>query len=431
MEKIFARRNFLKASGAAAALSTLPGCATPQTGAPAKPIGRVLVIGGGYGGATCAKYLRMWSGGAIEVFLVERNTQFVSCPMSNLVLGGSKTMADITRGYDGLREHGVKMLIDEVSAIDAQKKIVKFKTKYADMGYDRLVVSPGVDFMFEQIPALMNAANQEKILHAWKAGPDTAALRKQLEAMADGGIYLLSIPKAPYRCPPGPYERACQVAAYFKQAKPRSKVIILDANEDVTSKGPLFKAAWRDLYPGIVEYRGNLEVKDVDVAGMAVKTDFESFKGDVLNVLPPMRAGDIARTSGLITANNRWCGVDWLSMESLALKNVHVLGDATLSAPAMPKSGHMANQHGKLAAAAIVELMNGRQPSATPMVANTCYSFVSAKEVVHVASVHRYDAAQKTLVPVAGAGGVSAQRNELEGTYALAWAQNIWSDMLG
>ena len=248
--------------------------------------------------------------------------------------------------------------------------------------------------------------------------------------MPDGGVFALSIPEAPFRCPPGPYERACQVASYFKQAKPRSKVLILDANEDVTSKGPLFKAAWRDLYSGIVEYRGNMEVKDVDVAGMAVKTDFDTVKGDVLNVLPPMRAGDIARTSGLITANNRWCGVDWLSMESLAVKNVHVLGDATLSAPAMPKSGHMANQHGKLAAAAIVELMNGRQPSATPTLANTCYSFVSAKEVVHVASVHRYDAAQKTLVPVAGAGGVSTQRSELEGTYALAWAQNIWSDTL-
>ena len=433
MKKTFDRRDFLKASGAVAAstaaAATLPGCAT-QPAAPAKPIGRVVVIGAGYGGETCAKYLRMWSGGTIEVFLIDRSPQFISCPISNLVLGGTKTMADITRSYQGLREHGVQVLIDEVSGLDTQKKIVKFKAKYADMSYDRLVVSPGVDFMFDQIPALMNADNQKKILHAWKAGPDTIALRKQLEDMRDGGVYVLSIPKAPYRCPPGPYERACQVASYFKQAKPRSKVLILDANEDVTSKGPLFKAAWRDLYSGIVEYRGNMEVKDVDVAGMAVKTDFDTVKGDVLNVLPPMRAGDIARTSGLITANNRWCGVDWLSMESLAVKNVHVLGDATLSAPAMPKSGHMANQHGKLAAAAIVELMNGRQPSATPTLANTCYSFVSAKEVVHVASVHRYDAAQKTLVPVAGAGGVSTQRSELEGTYALAWAQNIWSDTL-
>ena len=161
-----------------------------------------------------------------------------------------------------------------------------------------------------------------------------------------------------------------------------------------------------------------------------MRTDFDTIKADVLNVLPPMRAGDIARTTGLITANNRWCGVDWLSMESTVRKGIHVLGDATLAAPAMPKSGHMANQHGKLAAAAIVELMNGRQPSTEPMVANTCYSFVSDKEVIHVSSVHRYDAAQKTLVTVPGSGGVSAQRSELEGAYAGAWAQNIWSDML-
>jgi len=427
------RRNFLKASvggvfSASLGGLSLAGCATTPA-APPRPIGRVIVIGGGFGGATAAKYLRMWSGGTIEVFLIERNTQFVSCPISNLVLGGSRTIADITRGYQGLRELGVQVLHDEVSAIDPAKKLVKFRTKFADMSYDRLIVSPGVDLMFDQVEGL-SAEAQKTVLHAWKAGPDTVALRRQLEAMPDGGVYLLSIPRAPYRCPPGPYERACQVAFYFKQAKPRSKVIILDANEDVTSKGPLFKAAWKDLYGGIVEYRGNNEVKAVNARDGTVRTDFDTIKGNVLNVLPPMRAGDIARTAGLITANNRWCGVDWLTMESAAQKGIHVLGDATLSAPAMPKSGHMANQHGKLAAAAIIELMNGRQPSTAPMVANTCYSFVSDKEVVHVASVHRYDAAQKTLVTVAGSGGVSAQRSELEGSYAAAWAQNIWADML-
>ena len=428
------RRRFLKASAVGAASAglgslALTGCATTPA-APPRPIGRVIVIGGGFGGATAAKYLRMWSGGTIEVFLVERNTQFVSCPISNLVLGGSRTIADVTRGYQGLREHGVQVLHDEVSAIDPDKKLVKFRTKFADMGYDRLIVSPGVDFMFDQVEGL-NAEAQKTVLHAWKAGADTVALRRQLEAMPDGGVYLLAIPRAPYRCPPGPYERACQVAFYFKQAKPRSKVIILDANEDVTSKGPLFKAAWKEMYSGIVEYRGNSEVKAVDARAGTVRTDFDTIRGNVLNVLPPMRAGDIARTSGLITANNRWCGVDWLSMESTAGKGIHVLGDATLSAPAMPKSGHMANQHGKLAAAAIIELMNGRQPSAAPMVANTCYSFVSDKEVIHVSTVHRYDAAQKTLVTVSGSGGVSAQRSELEGNYAAAWAQNIWSDSLG
>jgi len=426
----FNRRDFLKLSAAGASLGglSLAGCATtPQ--AP-KIIGRVVVIGAGFGGATAAKYLRMWSGGTIEVVLIDRSTQFVSCPISNLVLGGSRKMEDITHGYQGLREHGVQVLHDEVASIDSDKKRITFRTKFPDMSYDRLIVSPGVDFMFDQVQGL-NAEAQKTILHAWKAGPETLALRRQLEAMRDGGVYVLSIPMAPYRCPPGPYERMSQIAHYFKQAKPKSKIIVLDANPDVTSKGPLFKAAWKDLYGSIIDYRPNAEVKSVDAKEKAFKTDFDTVKGDVLNIVPPMRAGDIARTAGLITANNRWCGVDWLTMESTAKKNIHVLGDATLSAPGMPKSGHMANQHGKVAAAAIIELMNGRSPSTAPMMTNTCYSFVSDKEVIHVASVHRYDAAQKTMVAVAGSGGVSAQRSEIEGQYGAGWALNIWRDTLG
>lgn len=432
------RRQFLQATatgGVSASLAglisgvALAGC-TIEPAARSRPIGRVVVIGGGFGGATAAKYLRMWSGGSVEVILIERNSHFVSCPVSNLVLGGSRSIVDLTRDYRTLRDYGVDVRHDEVSEVDPIRKLVRFSSRVADLTYDRLIVSPGVDFMFDQIEGL-TAEAQQTMLHAWKAGPDTVALRRQLEAMPDGGVYLLSIPRAPYRCPPGPYERACQVAFYFRQAKPRSKIILLDANEDIVSKAPLFREAWRDLYGGMVEYRGASEVKAVHAATSSVRTDFATIKADVINVLPPMRAADIARTTGLINANNRWCGVDWLSMESTAHKGIHVLGDATLSAPAMPKSGHMANEHGKLAAAAIIELMNGRQPSATPMIANTCYSFVSDKEAVHVASVHRYDAAQKTLVTVPGSGGVSAQRSELEGDYANAWAQNIWSDMLG
>lgn len=428
----FNRREFLKVSGAAATgaavTSLLPGCAT-EPEAPSKPVGRVIVIGGGFGGATAAKYLGMWSRGAIEVFLIERGTEFVSCPTSNLVLGGSKKIGDLTRSYAKLRDYGVHVLRDEATGIDVAKKRVALK-RIQDLSYDRLIVSPGVELMHDQIQGY-DAEAQKRVLHAWKAGPETVALRQQLEAMPDGGVYVLSVPRAPYRCPPGPYERACQVASYFKQAKPRSKVLILDANEDVISKGALFKAAWKDLYGGIVEYRGNSEVKSVDARAGAVKTDFDTIKGDVLNILPPMRAGDIARSAGLLSGNTRWCGVDWLTMESLAQKGIHVLGDSTLSAPGMPKSGHMANNHAKIAAAAIVELMNGRAPNPQPVIANTCYSFVSDREVIHVASVHRYDAAQKTLTVVPGASGVSSARNDIEGGYGWAWAQNIWSDMLG
>jgi sulfide dehydrogenase [flavocytochrome c] flavoprotein chain len=411
------RRDFLKAS---AALS-LAGCATPGAGK-----ARVVVVGGGFGGATAAKYLRLWDPG-IEVVMVERADSFTSCPISNLVLGGNRTMEQIRHGYDGLRKRGVQVVQDEAVAVDAAAKVVKL-ARGGDLRYDRLIVSPAVDFLFDQIEGY--AASQDRILHAWKAGEQTIALRRQLEAMKDGGVYVLTIPVAPYRCPPGPYERACQVAHYFKLAKPRSKVLLLDANPDVTSKGPLFKRAWQELYKDIVEYRGNARVIGVDAKSMTVRTDFDTIRGDVLNVVPPQRAGDIALKSGLITHNNRWCDVDWRTLESKAVKHVHVLGDATLSASGMPKSGHMANAQGKVCAAAVIALLNDRAPDPNPVMSNTCYSFVSDREVIHVASVHQYDAAQNTLLPVKGAGGVSSARSEQEGAYAWSWARNIWADML-
>ena len=412
------RREFLKLG---AALS-VAGCAS----APAPSKARVLVIGAGFGGATAAKYVRLWDPG-IDVVLVERADEFISCPISNLVLGGNRTMRDITLGYQGLRKHGVYVLNGEAVAVDSAKRIVTFG-RGSQLTYDRLVLSPGVDFLFDEVQGY---AGQERILHAWKAGPQTVELRRQLEAMPDGGVYVLSVPPAPYRCPPGPYERACQVAHYFKQSKPRSKVLVLDANPDVTSKGPLFKRAWEELYKGIIEYRPNAKVVAVDAQAMSVRTEFDTVKGDVLNVVPPQRAADIAVKAGLITHNNRWCDVDWRTMESKAVKGIHVLGDATLSATGMPKSGHMANSQAKICAAALVELLNGREPNPNPVMNNTCYSFVSDKEVIHVASVHQYDAGQNTIIPVKGAGGVSAARSEIEGQYGWSWARNIWADMLG
>lgn len=414
------RRDFIGFAGAAAALSAA-GCAGTGAGK-----ARVVVIGGGYGGATAAKYIRMWDPG-IDVVMVERENMFTSCPISNLVLGGNRSMEDIRHSYDGLRKYGVRVVNDEATAVDAAKKVVRLE-RGGDLAYDRLIVSPGVDFNFNEIDGYQ--ASQARILHAWKAGAQTIGLRRQLEAMKDGGVYVLAVPLAPYRCPPGPYERACQVAHYFKRAKPRSKVLLLDANPDVTSKGPLFKRAWADLYKGTIEYRGNAKVVAADARSMTVRTEFDTVKGDVLNVVPPQRAGDIAVKAGLITHNNRWCDVDWRTLESKAVKAIHVLGDSTLSAPGMPKSGHIANQQAKVCAAAVIELLNGRSPSAAPVMTNTCYSFVSDKEVIHVASVHQWDAGQATILPVKGAGGVSPARNELEGTYGWAWARNIWADML-
>ena len=423
----FKRRSFLQSS-AALGLLGLAGCAA--TSVPTKA--KVVVIGGGYGGATAAKYVRMLSDYKIDVVLIEPQDVFVSCPISNLVLAGSKQMSDLTTPYTGLSSnHGITVVKDYASAIDTAKKTVTLAGG-ASIAYDKLVLSPGIELMFGSVEGLQQANASGQILQAWKAGAETVALRKQLEAMPDGGVYAITIPEAPYRCPPGPYERASVIAGYFKAVKPRSKVLILDANPDVTSKGPLFKKVWNEQYKGIIEYRGQHKATAVDAKAGIIRFDVqEDVKANVLNVLPAMRAGTIAVQTGLNNqANNRWCGVNYLTFESTAAKDVHVLGDSIQVAPAMPKSAHMANNHGKVAAAAIVAELSGWDVNPAPMLTNTCYSFVDNKNVIHVASVHEYVAAEKTFKAVATSGGVSTAPSELEGVYALSWASNIWADTL-
>jgi sulfide dehydrogenase [flavocytochrome c] flavoprotein subunit len=422
------RRRILQGLFWSGAAASVGGCAA-TSGAPASA--KVVVIGGGYGGATAAKYIRMWSAQAIDVVLIEPQPAFVSCPVSNLVVGGMRRLADVTTPYDGLRNrHGVTIVRDSASAIDPRAKIVSLAGG-GTIRYDKLVLSPGVELMFDGIEGLRAANADGRIVQAWRAGAETLALRRQLEAMPDGGTYAITVPEQPYRCPPGPYERASVVAAYFKAAKPRSKVLILDANADVTSKAGLFKRAWSELYPGMVEYRPQHRATAVDARTLTVKFEVhEDVKADVLNVLPPMRAGEIAVKTGLANANARWCMVDYQSFESTTAKDIHVVGDSIQIAPLMPKSGHMANSHAKVAAASIVAQLSGQPPVARPMLTNTCYSFVSADEVIHVASVHEYVAAEKTFKTVAGSGGVSAARSQLEASYAMAWARNIWADCL-
>jgi sulfide dehydrogenase [flavocytochrome c] flavoprotein chain len=419
-----ARREFLKAGSATLAAVALGGCASVPASGP-----KVVVIGGGYGGATAAKYVRMWSERKIDVTLIERGSEFVSCPMSNLVIGGSRQIADITVAYDGLDKWGVRRVRDDAIAIDPVARTVRLASG-ATLSYDRLVLSPGVDFIWSEIPSLDNADAQAKVLHAWKAGPQTVALRRQLEAMPDGGLFAIHIPRAPFRCPPAPYERACQVAFYFQSRKPKSKVLILDANEEVQSKKNLFMAAWDGRYKGYVEYRPNSTLVDVDVATLTLKLDFESVKADVLNVIPPQYAGAIARQLGMANANGRFCQINFLTYESNAQKNIHILGDAIQVAPLMPKSGHMANQHGKVCASAVVALLTGQDVNAAPIIANTCYSYIDDRQVVHVASVHAYDREQKTMLVVPGSGGLSPAPSAEEGVYAEGWARNIWADML-
>ncbi len=424
------RRRILKgmvAAGGTLSLGAITGCASVGGKRP-----HVLVVGAGWGGSTASKYVRMLSDGRIDVTLVEPNPAFVSCPISNMVISGQKQLADITIAYDKLVErHGVRMLRTRVSSIDIDKR----QARLADgtmLGYDKAVVSPGIDMIWGQVEGLKAAHDQGRILHAWKAGAETVALRRQLEAMPDGGTYAIVIPEAPYRCPPGPYERASMVAAYFKRAKPRSKVLILDANLEVTSKGPLFTKAWRELYGPMLEYRSQHKAVGVDARSNTVRFEVQDdVRADVLNVLPPMRAGELAVQMGMANANGRWCHVDFLTFESTAAKNVHVLGDSIQVAPGMPKSGHMANSHAKVAAAAIVAQLSGLPVNPHPMLTNVCMSFVDDTHVIHVASVHEYVPTQKTFRTIGGSGGVSDVRSDLEAVYNQAWARNIWADMLG
>jgi len=418
-------RRALLGAGLAAPAASLLGCASiGATGN--QPIGRVVVIGAGYGGATAAKYIRKWDP-RIAVTLVERNELFVSCPISNLVLAGLKNIDDVTMPYTGLAKYGVQLLRDEATAIDVDRKQVRL-ARGATLDYDRLVLSPGVDFQYDRVPGLKAAEDAGRVLHAWKAGPQTVALRRQLEALPDGGVFAITIPRAPYRCPPGPYERASVVAHYFKTHKPRSKILVLDANPDIVSKKGLFTKAWDELYPGMVEYRPNSELVEVD-ARSVLKLQVEDVKADLANVIPPQQAGRIAQP--FISVNNQWVGVEFQTFESLKAAGIHVIGDAIALAPGMPKSAFMANNHAKVVADAIVARLTGQPVNEAPIIANTCYSFVSDKEAMHVASVHKWDAAQKTLAPVAGAGGLSAVRNQAEARVAMDWARNIWADTLG
>ncbi|MGQ3051820.1 MAG: FCSD flavin-binding domain-containing protein [Roseateles sp.] len=413
---MIARRQLMAAGGLA-----LAGCAT-TTAAP----GRVVVVGGGFGGATAARYLKLWGGAAVDVTLVERNEGFVSCPMSNLVIAGERELASISHGYAGLEAQGVKRLRGEVVGIDPAGKTVRLADGRS-LGWDRLILAPGIGFMLDGIPGLAAALDSGRAVHAWTAGAQTLALRRQLEALPDGGVVLMSIPKAPYRCPPGPYERACLIAHYLQRARPRAKLLVLDANPEVQSKKALFERAFAQHHAGVLEYRPNAELKEVTPDGVA-RFEFEDVKADVLNLIPPQRAGDLVRDFANI--NRRWVGVDWLSMQAHAAAGVHVVGDAIFSAPGMPKSGHLANQQAKLAAAAVLRLLQGEAVNPAPVVMNTCYSFVTPGEAMHVASVHQYDAAEKTMKAVPGSGGVSPAASLAEGAIARAWADNIWADSL-
>lgn len=415
------RRHFLKMSGVGLGVlagTALAGCARSLKGDFAPKSGpRVVVIGGGWGGATAAKYVRLLDP-RIEVILIEPNREFVSCPFSNLVLAGVRPIDSITMGYDGLRRHGVKILHETATALEPDTRRVRVGDGY--LQYDRVVVAPGVDFQWEQVEGL--AANQDKVLHAWKAGPQTVQLAKQLVSMPDGGIFVLTIPPAAYRCPPGPYERASLLAWYLKSNKPKAKLIVLDANQNIISKTALFRAAWR-AYPNL-EYRPASKVIAVDPGGGEVRTDFDRVRYDVVNLIPPQRAGAIAVQADLVGGDKRWCEVNHLTYESVKHRNVHVIGDATIGLP-VPKSGNIANAMGKITATAVVSLLNDRPvPPLAP--GNTCYSWVSDREAIAVVNSYKIDKGKVVQIEQK----LTPAQSALVGQRALGWAQSIWADML-
>jgi NADPH-dependent 2,4-dienoyl-CoA reductase/sulfur reductase-like enzyme len=416
------RRTLLKAGAAAASALALP-----HLGAQAGE--RIVIIGGGFGGATAARYLRRFHPG-LQVTLVEPASDFVMCPMSNRVIHGGMNLRDITRPYSRfVIRNGLRWVKARADAIEPEARIVRAGGE--KIPYDRLVVSPGVDYLYEGIEGLQTPEQQALVPHAWKAGEQTQRLRNMLQALPEDGVVAMTIPKVPYRCPPGPYERASLIAYYLQASKPRAKLLVFDANPEIQAKKGLFEAVWKGRYAGRIEYVPNADLKVVDARNGVL--DFEvqgKVKAHVLNVIPPQRAGAIARASGLANAGGRWCGVDFLTYESTAVPRVHVLGDSIAGAPGMPKSGHMANQEAKVCAGAIAALAQGQPAPALPIIANTCYSFVSQTEVIHVATVYRYDTAKKTMVAAPG-GGLSDAPNTTEALHAMSWAANIFNDTLG
>jgi sulfide dehydrogenase [flavocytochrome c] flavoprotein chain len=419
------RRELLRYLGATCSTLLPWGIARSQT------VADIVVVGGGFGGATAARYLRDFLPKA-RITLIEPNAEFISCPMSNRVLHGVMGIKDLTRSYESFAvRNQTTWLRDTVIAINSERRQVTTLSE-KKVPYDRLVVAPGVDFNYSSLVGMETAASQEKILHAWKAGVQTVQLRDRLQAITDGSTVAMHIPKVPYRCPPGPYERASLIAFYLKQNKPKSKLLVFDANVDIQSKKELFYKAWKENYSDNLQYVPNAEVRSVDAGTNTVEFDFQGKVTAALwNIIPPQRAGRLALSSGLANVSGRWCGVDFRSYESTAQKDVHVIGDSIAGSPGMPKSAHMANQEAKVCAAAILQSLTGRELPKNIALANTCYSYVSQRDAMHVAAVFRYDETTRQMVSAKGAGGLSEEASALEAVYAMSWLSNILGDAFG
>lgn len=428
----FNRRDFIKLTGSAAVAGMVVGF--PQiVGAAGK---KVVIVGGGIGGATAAKYIRM-ADSSVEVTLIEPNADYHTCFMSNEVLAGERSIDSIRFTYDGLKGHGVNVVKDTVTAIDPAARTVTTAGGQT-LSYDRCIVAPGISLVYDSVPGY-SAEVAETVPHAWKAGPQTVTLRKQLEAMPDGGTVVIVAPPNPFRCPPGPYERASLIAHYLKNHKPKSKVLILDPKDKFSKQG-LFTAGWKKFYGygtdnSMIEWISGAaggKVESFDAGSMTLQAAVESFKGDVINIIPAQRAGTIAQTAGL-TDDAGWCPVNPKTFESTVHAGIHVVGDASIASP-LPKSGYAANSEAKVCAAAVVDLLNGKEPG-QPSYVNTCYSIVGKDHGISVAAVYRLGDDGK-IASVEGAGGLtpgdaSEEMLKREVTFAHSWFQNITHDTFG
>jgi NADPH-dependent 2,4-dienoyl-CoA reductase/sulfur reductase-like enzyme len=422
MTKHTSRRRFLKIAGAAA---LLPAPALAQGVGP-----KVVVIGGGFAGGTAARFIKQ-ANNAAAVTLVEANATFTACPFSNMVIGGIRELSAQQFKYDGIGKSGVTLAIQAATGVDASARTVTLADG-TRLAYDRLIMAPGVDLRWDGLPGYTEAA-AEKMPHAWKAGAQTALLRRQLESMEDGGTVFIVAPANPFRCPPGPYERASLIAHYLKTKKPKSKLVLLDA-KDAFSKQRLFQNAWKALYPNHLEWislsQGG-KVTSVDPSAMTLKTDFSEHKAAVANVIPPQRAAAIAQTAG-VADRSGWCPVDPVTFESKLVPNIHVIGDAAIMG-AMPKSAFSANSQAKACAAAVTVLLAGAKP-AEPRLINTCYSLVAPDYGITVAGVYKPTDGQLADIP--GAGGVSPaeapkEQRALEAQFADGWFKTITNEVFG
>lgn len=418
------RRDFVKAA-AAGSIGFFPLAQNTLAVDPLKTSGRrVVIVGGGFGGAVAARTLKQQDA-TIEVVLIEQNPVFTACPGSNLVLAGIRKIEDGQFSYDNLRKYGVQVFHNRATAVDPSNRIVQ--TTDGAVAYDKLILSPGIDFIPEDIQGYDLDKTPLVMPHAMKGAEQINLLKTQLQNMKDGGKVIITIPTTLYRCPPGPYERISLIAHWLKTNKPASKIIVLDANPEIVSKGALFKKAWNQFYKGMIDYRPNFKVIAINSANLSVKTELEEIKGDVINLIPPQRAGQIAFSAKVVSDDKRWCPVNATTFESTLQKDIFVIGDACSGAP-MPKSANAANNQAKACAMNLAAVMNGKKPVA-PILSNVCYSFVTNHLAMSIAGV--YKTSGSDLITVPGAGGVATDYSEREATYGRAWLKSIMDDTQG